>query len=468
MRAIQNFLCALFRPSPRMALQALCFLATIGAVKLMAGADTQQIDGIYKDYYEDFVADQTNNKNPLSDLFKTETIEFAGRDVVYTADVARNTSPMWVGEDGAFADAGAQQNVQVRVNQKKLMARVRLTSEAIHDSKSSKGAFKSARTNEMNKIIKDIARMEEAALCLDGRGILALVDAVDPDATATTGVDAPGGITGDNFGNRFIRVGMYLGFVNPATGLLRSGVRKVTACASDGTTVTFESAVGTTVANNDYVVQVANSSVTDVVDSSFEKAAWGVMALVDDGTYRNNYFNVDRSVFGSYASYVKASTGTLSADLFQQVSDVLDQKLGSRIDRILAHHSTRRLILKLTEPDRRYSGASLTSPDPATKAFKQMDIVMGEVPITPIRDFPLDVVMLLDQANSGWVKYQASPGEWVNEDGSILVRVGTGSSGRDSFEAWYRKRYQYHCRYPGYNARLDGVTGQSLIVVRAE
>ena len=458
----------LFRPSPQLALRFLAFLVAIGSVKLMAGADTQQIDGIYKDYYEDFVADQTNNKNPLSDLFKTETIEFAGRDVVYTADVARNTSPMWVGEDGAFADAGAQTNVQLRINQKKLMARVRLTSEAIHDSKSSKGAFKSARTNEMNKIIKDIARMEEAALCLDGRGILALVADATPAGATTMTVDSPGGITGANFGNRFIRVGQYVGFVNPATGQLRSGVRKVTACASDGLSITLDAVVGGAVADNDYIVQVANSAVTDVIDSSFEKAAWGMMALVDDGTYRNNYFNVDRSVYGSYASYVKANTLTLSADLFQQVSDVLDQKLGSRIDRILAHHSTRRLILKLTEPDRRYSGASLTSPDPATKAFKQLDIVMGEVPITPIRDFPLDVVMLLDMANSGWVKYQASPGEWVNEDGAVLVRVGTGSSGRDSFEAWYRKRYQYHCRYPGYNARLDGVTGQSLIVVRAE
>lgn len=433
----------------------------------MAGADTQQIDGIYKDYYEDFVADQTNNRNPLSDLLKPENVEFAGREVVYTADVTRNTSPMWVGEDGAFADAGAQGNVQVRIGQRKLMARVRLTSEAIHDSRSSKGAFKAARTNEMNKIIKDIARMEEAALTLDGKGILCFVNAGAPAQVLV--VDNPGGLTQANFGNRFVRPGMFVGFVNPATGALRAGIRKVTACASGGTTITLDAAPGGTVADNDYVVQAANSSVTDVVDTSFEKAAWGLMALVDDGTIRNNYFNVDRSIYGAYQSYVKAGTGTLSEDLLQQVSDVLDQKLGSKITRIIAHHSTRRLYLKLSQADRRYSTAPLQSnPDVLTRAFKQLDVTAGEVPVTPIRDFPLDVMMLLDEENSGWVRYQASPGEWVQEDGSILVRVGTGSSGRDSFEAWYRKRYQNHCRYPGYNARLDGVTGQSLIVVRAE
>jgi len=45
---------------------------------------------------------------------------------------------MFVGEDSAFADAGAQGHVQVRISQRKLMARIRLTSEAISDSMSSK------------------------------------------------------------------------------------------------------------------------------------------------------------------------------------------------------------------------------------------------------------------------------------------------------------------------------------------
>jgi hypothetical protein len=225
---------------------------------------------------------------------------------------------MWVGEDGAFADAGAQGNVQVRIGQRKLMARVRLTSEAIHDSRSSKGAFKAARTNEMNKIIKDIARMEEAALTLDGRGVLAFINEATPTTDTTLILDNPGGLTQASFGNRFMRVGMYVGFVNPATGVLRSGIRKITAAASTGLNVTLDAAPAAGVADNDYVVQAANSSVTDVVDTSWEKAAWGVMALVDDGTIRNNFFNVDRSIYGAYQSYVKASTGTLSEDLLQQ------------------------------------------------------------------------------------------------------------------------------------------------------
>ena len=274
------------------------------------GADTQVIDGILKDYYEDFIAEQVNNRNPFKDFWRFEEVPFAGREVVYTAHISRNVSPMFVGEDSAFADAGAQGHVQVRVGQRKLMGRIRMTSEAIQDSMSSKGAFKAARKDETDGLIKDLARKEEYALCSDGRGVLALVDAANPDAAATMAVDAPGGIANDNFGNRFIQKGMFVGFVNPTTGALRaSSVRKVTAVSTDGTTITLDSDCGANVAENDYIVQAANSAVTDVLDTSYEHAFWGMLALVDDGTYRNNYFGVDRSVYGSYQSYVKAATG---------------------------------------------------------------------------------------------------------------------------------------------------------------
>lgn len=433
----------------------------------MAGADTQQIDGILKDYYEDYVSEQVNNRNPLKDLFKFETQGFSGREVVYAAQVSRNPSPMFVGEDSAFADAGAQGHVQVRVTQRKLMARIRITAEAIADSMSSKGAFKQARRDEQQGLIKDIARREEYALATDGRGVLALVDDATPTGDASPTLDSPGGITNDNFGNRFIMPGMWVGFVNPTTGALRADIFKVLSCSADGTSITL-SGTPTVAADNDYVVQVANSAVTDILDTSYEHAWWGLMALVDDGTYRANYFGVDRSIYGNFSSYVKASTGALSVDLLQSVSDVLDQKLGSKLDLLVSHHAVRRVYLNLMASDRRYVQQSLLRPDAGTVAMTQGDLTVGEVAYKVIRDFPLDTMMLLDKANSGWICYESEPGKWVDEDGQVLIRIGSGSTGRDAFEAWYRIRKQYHCRYPGYNARLDGITGTSLVVVRAE
>lgn len=430
----------------------------------MAGATTQTIGGLYKTQYENFVAEMVLNKFPLTKMFKAKKADWAGQEIVHNAHTSRNVSPMFVGEDGAFAEAGSQGSIKIHIGQRKLMARVRMTSEAMEDSMKSEAAFKSARKDEMTRIIDDIARMEEYALSTDGRGVLALIDVTI--SSATVNVDAPGGITGDDFGNRFFLPGMYVAAVNPATGALRTSIRKVVSCSSDGTQVTFDSTTFTGWADNDYLVQAANSSVTDILDTSYEKGFWGLTALFDDGTYRTNYFNADRNSFPAYQSYVKASTGAISADLFQQVADVVHQRLDGRISRLIAHNSVRRLYLQLTEADRRYSGDKLKSPDAGTVAFVQDDLTVGQVPFSALRTAPLATMFLLDEKGADLRCYESEKGKWVDEDGSVLVRVGSGTTGRDAFEAWYRRRKQYYAANPGTCARLDGITGQSLIVVR--
>jgi hypothetical protein len=434
----------------------------------MAGANTQIIAGTLKTVFEDFIAEQTNNKFPMRDQFKWQQLDYAGQEVVYNAHVTRNISPMFVGEDGAFADAGAQGSVKVHIGQRKLMARIRLTSEAMADSLRSEAAYVSARKDEMTRLIDDIARMEEYALTADGRGVLALVNAANPNGEGTTlPIDSPGNIAGTSFGNRFILPGMYVSFVNPTTGALRAGGPvKVSSCAATGLSIVISAAANAAVADNDYIVQAANSAVTDVLDTSYEHGFYGLCALLDDGTYRNNYFNIDRSVYGQYQTYVKSSTGALSLDLFQQASDIVDQKLGGRIDVMTMHHSVRRTYLQLLESDRRYQGRDLNKPDGGTVAFQQGDITMGEVPIKAMRTHPLAMCFGMDTKGIGGACYGSEKGKWVDDDGSVLVRVGYGTAARDSFEAWYRKRQQYHVRYPGKAFRLDGITGQTLVVVR--
>lgn len=416
--------------------------------------------------FEEGVSDGVNNKNPLRDVIKTEKSPFRGREIVRAMHTSRNISPMFVGEDSAFADAGNQGYSRMFVDQRKLMSRLRMTWEVMQDSTSTEGAFISARKSEMQYLIDDMARRDEYALTSDGRGVLAHLSGSPASTTAITLVD-PGGITNTNFGNRFVSTNMYVGAVDPATGNLRSTVAKVTAVASGGGTITLGSNSGSAWASGDDLVQVANSAVTDVLDTSYEHAWWGLMALVDDGTYRSSYYGADRTTIPAVSSYVSASTGALSTDLIQRTSDIVDQKLNGKVGMILCHHSTRRLLIQLTDADRRYMGASLLKPDPGTAAFKQGDLAFGDVPVRAIRDFPLDVMMFLDLQNAGFREYVSEPGKWVDEDGSVLRIVGTGTAARDAWEAWYRMRKQYFLEYPAFCARLDGITGQSLVVVRA-
>ena len=54
----------------------------------------------------------------------------------------------------------------------------------------------------------------------------------------------------------------------------------------------------------------------------------------------------------------------------------------------------------------------------------------------------------------------------MDRDGLVWVREGTGTSARHAYEATYFARKQYFAKQPGLNARWDGVTGQTLVVVR--
>jgi hypothetical protein len=434
-------------------------------------SSTASLDGTLKDDYEDYIENGINSANPMSDIIEDKETDkaFGGRQFVYPARVETNKSPFFTTEYGLFAESGVTQDLHVKGTVKKMMGRILLTPEVMLDTARSKGAWEDAMSMQMDGLVDRIARRGEIALNLDGRGVICRINDASPSGAALVGVDSPGGITGSVFGSRYAEKGIYVAAINPATGGIRAGISKVASMATDGNSITFESAPNAAWADNDYLVKAANSSVTDPLDTEYEGAYWGLMALIDDGTYRTDYFGVDRTVYDYVNAYVNASTGALSIDTLQMLADVTDQRMNGETDLMLAHHSVRRLYIKLTQADRRYSGENLQKPDAGTKAFKSPskgDITMGEVPIRVIRDFPYGTLMGLDTAKMKLCRYMSEKGKWVNEDGNILHRAGTGSQARDAFEAWYRQRYQYHVKLPSVCWRADGITGATIAIVR--
>lgn len=436
----------------------------------MAGADSTVLSGLEKDVFEKGVSEGVNNKFPLKEFFEPETTDadyLGGGGHLWAHHVGRNVSPMFTREGAAFASAGAQRHVKGRIGITKMMARLYMTAEAMEFYQRSEASYANAMSDEKTRLVDDIAFREEFALGADGRGVMALVN-TDPGTGTTLTLDSPGNIPGANFGNRFLQKDMFIGAVNPATGQLRSGVSQITDLASDGTTATTAAAIDTAWADNDYIVQAANSTVTSVLDTSFEAAFWGLPALIDDGTNRDNYFGISRTDAPSLKSYVVASAGAFSLDLAQRTADVVNQKLGGEIDTLAMHHSVRREYIKLLNADRRYSGNNLNKPDGGTAAMKQGDLTLGECTVKAIRSIGLAQVYFLDTKRSAFKRYVAEEGKFEDRDGSIWRRDGSGTSARHAFEAWWYSWKQYFCTNPGYNARWDGVTGQTLVVVRAE
>lgn len=425
-------------------------------------ADTNALSGLAKDIFEDGVSEGVNNTFPLTKEFPVEEVDYkGGLGHKWVHHHGRNSSPFFAGEDSAYPVAGNQTHSQGRIDIRKMIARIRLTEEAMSDLVSSEASFRNGMTDEKTRLTDDVARREEQALGMDGRGVLALENGA---SSATMPLDSPGNIAGSNFGNRFIDIGMFLAAINPANGALRSNVKQVTAVAADGTTATLTADPSWT--DNDFIVHAANGSVTSTLDTAYEKAYWGLPALIDDATNRDNYFGILRSQVASLQSYVVASVGALSVDVAQRTADVVFQRLGGIINLILMHPDVRREYIKLTDADRRYSGEKLVSPDAGTKAFKQGDLTLGEVAIKAIRTLGLNQVYFLDTEKMGGKRYVAEKGKFMDRDGSVWQREGTGTTARHAYEATYFTRKQFFMKNPGVCARWDGVTGQTFVAVR--
>jgi hypothetical protein len=211
------------------------------------------------------------------------------------------------------------------------------------------------------------------------------------------------------------------------------------------------------------VVRVHNLSATDVADTSYGKEAMGLQGLVDDGTYVATLNGVNRVTYPSFASTVIPTVGPMSADVLQRAADVADERGGGDITDLIMHHSVRRAYLATMEGERRYSGSDLSSPDGGTKAMKKGRMSFGGIGIIVDKYAPYGVIFAADR--SGFKRYTAIAGEWINDDGgNILKQIGTGDSLRDTWEAVYRQWFNFNNEFPNRSARLDGVTATAVVV----
>src|SRR5262249_51075347 len=124
--------------------------------------------------------------------------------------------------------------------------------------------------------------------------------------------------------------------------------------------------------------------------------------------------------------------------------------------------SVRRAYVNMMDADRRYTAGDLSKPDAGTAAAKQGQLTFGGIPITVDKYAPYGIIFGVDR--SGFKRWTLKTGEWANEDGAVLTRVGTGSSASDTFEAFYRIWDNFSNDYPNRLFRLDGVTATVVVV----
>ena len=426
----------------------------------MAGTDTAAFDEVLKIVYGPGIAELIKTKTPTLDLFtEGSNAEWGGKFVEYPVNVKRSEGAGYYSEGGLLPSAGREAYADMRIPCRFQAGRITLTAQVMKQSQGNKNAFASAMEREMASVIKTMAADRGRAILHDGRGVLALVNGNATSATQT--LDAPGGVAGSVNGARFIRPGMIVGGINPATQDVRaSTVATVVSVAANGNQITLDSSK--TWVDNDYVVRFATTGATSVTDTSYGKEVMGLLGLVDDGTYVATLHNINRTTYPIFSSKVISSVGPLSADVFQRGIDVADEIGDGEISDLIMHHSVRRAYLALMEADRRYSAGDLSRPDAGTVAAKKGKLAFGGIGITEDKYAPYGMIFGLDR--SGMKRWSLVNGEWADEDGAVLCRVGTGTSAADQFEAFYRIWDNFSNDYPNRSFRLDGVTATVVVV----
>lgn len=417
-------------------------------------------DEVLKIRYEKGIINALNEEQPVLQLMKRETEGWSGKQVTFPVRLGRNFSAAATVEDNRLHEPGRQVYrdfvIPVRMNH----GRIRLSSLVMKTSESSKGSFARALGSEIDYLVRDLAAYRGRVIFGYGNGVLCLVNG-DPGTGTTVNVDSPHGVPGSVNGARFIQPGMYVAFVDPSTGNIRSGgARTVASVAADGSSFTVTSAMDASVADNDAVVIAHFSNSNIVQETTWGNEQMGLLGMVDTTTYLSTFHGIDRSTSpGNYLqSVVIPNVGALSTDVIQRAIDTVYQKSAGKTDAIICEHSVHRAYIALTEADRRYTGANLMAPDAGTKAAKGRFLSFGDIPIYADRFCPYGTMFGLQKDTfTRWILVE---GEWADETGAILRFVPDV----DSYEGVYRIFDNFSCEKGNANWRLDGITANVVVV----
>lgn len=427
----------------------------------MPQTDTSSYSAALKIVFGPKLIEELVTTCPLVSRFeKADMLQWEGRDTIeYPLHVGRNQGFAYGRERGPIAVAGAEEFVSFKVPLMTGWGRLNISGKVMKVSQSSKGSWKRALQNAYDGLRMAFLRDKNRILFHDGRGVLALV-AGGGDGTTTLAVDSPGGVAGAVNGARYLKKGMLVGISN-ATGTSLTAVRTVTGIAAAGTSITLDQGTSSTQApDNGFIFRFPDPNALTLADSALFKEPMGLLGMIDDGTFVNQYDNINRTAYPVMKATVFGSTGALNLDVMQQAFDTASQLGETMPTELWAEHSARRAYLALLVANRRY--LSTSGPNNHDGGFTGQavttDIEFGGVPFKVDRDCPYGTIFGTTWDNA--MRYENPAGEWIEDDGNLLRMV----PGQDVFEAVWRSYDNYAIDRPNACFRIDGINTNIVVV----
>jgi len=414
--------------------------------------DTSTFENAMKDdYYKNIITSQLNDKQKLVSIFTKdiEGFDSGGNQLVASIKTNRNYAVRSVVDGGMLPNPKAPGYQKLYIPKRYTYGSVQITGPVMKQSMKSQATFGRALEDVTQDLVESIDRFRNRVLTGYGRGILALVNGAGT-GTATINVDTPGGFAGSINGNRFLNEGMEIAICNPTTGAILA-IRQVSSFNDAGTTVTFTAPVSAVEAPDNALLVLGTTNGTDI-ESSLDIEPMGIMGIIDDGTFVNNYFGNLRSTVKVLKSTVIPSVGVMTSLKLQRGLDGTERKSGFVPDVYIMDHSVRREYLGAREADFRYIDDKMTPDIGYDGGALNGETRYSKVKIIPSKDMPYGYWVGVYKPMM--VRTVDAEGEWINEDGAILSRIPN----RDVFLANYRIFENYWSRQPNSGFREDGIT----------
>lgn len=433
----------------------------------MTGQNLSGFDAALKDVYGPRIIEQLNLVCSLSDwIDEDDSADWTGRQVIYPIHVARNQGVGASAEGARLPQAGAQAYADCKIPEKYNYGRIQLTGQVIKASTENKGAFTRAMESELKGLVKDMGNDRERQFFGAGGGVLCLLygaQTLTGTATGSINVDSPYGITPTTNGCRFLQPGMVCTVLHPSANTVQGTftVTATAAFAADGSNFAYSSGSGAC-SDNARVVR-GNADVPAGTTNNYTNEVMGLLGLIDDSTYCATLHNIARATYPIFNSPVIANIGGLTVDVIQRLIDASDELGGGDFASegvFFCHYSVRREYLKLLQPDRRYTGADLNTPDAGVKnaALKKGgEITYGDRPWKVAKHCPYGT--LFGFLKGSITRYIHVRGEWADEDERILRNV----VGYDAWEAFYRIFDNLAMDRPNEGFRGDGINATVVV-----
>lgn len=370
-------------------------------------------------------------------LQKGKGTKIGDRGVEIPTHLTGNYNHAFMADSGEFPVGGSNLVKRAQVFFRNLAGAVRLSGAAIDSINSLDVAYiKDWLQFNLDESMGAVYKMGNIYAHGVGNGRLATLSADGGSSTTQT--------VNNNDKNRFLKDGLNIDIVTPATGVVA------------GTSTIANSKASATTFTTDTAIDPGTSTDIVVAHGSFNLAITGTKAMIDDTTNAPVTFqSLSRNTYPAYRAF-RVDAGSVSLDvahLRRALSAGIHIAVGE-INRdaleIWSHPAQTSAYSALGWNLRRFSEKSKS----IDLGFTQYDY--EGVGWTEDVDCDKDRLDFLDFSTLG--KYIAKDFGWDQKTGSILRQVVGTSTYKDQYEAFLTARYNYGCTRPNKNAFVDSLS----------